>query len=88
MASTDDAPQIVLCFDGTGNTLRADGTESNILKIFRMLERTDDKHRMCGRTVCSAGNPMLTSWIYRLLLSTYSHSQFLHEVQYIGLTKE
>jgi uncharacterized protein (DUF2235 family) len=33
--------QIVLCFDGTGNTFRADGTETNILKICRMLPRTD-----------------------------------------------
>ncbi|GFF25841.1 uncharacterized protein YEL023C [Aspergillus udagawae] len=35
--------QIVLCFDGTGNTFRADGTETNILKICRMLERTDEQ---------------------------------------------
>ncbi|KAE8375293.1 hypothetical protein BDV26DRAFT_268241 [Aspergillus bertholletiae] len=33
---------IVICFDGTSNTFHADGTESNILKIFRMLERGDD----------------------------------------------
>ncbi|PYI00529.1 sporulation associated protein [Aspergillus sclerotiicarbonarius CBS 121057] len=31
--------ELVLCFDGTGNTFRADGGESNILKIFRMLDR-------------------------------------------------
>lgn len=31
--------ELVLCFDGTGNTFRADGAESNILKIFRMLDR-------------------------------------------------
>lgn len=36
-------PQIVLCFDGTGNTFRADGTETNILKICRMLERGDEQ---------------------------------------------
>ncbi|CAI7607116.1 unnamed protein product [Penicillium manginii] len=35
--------QIVLCFDGTGNTFRADGTETNILKICRMLQRTDEQ---------------------------------------------
>lgn len=35
--------QIVLCFDGTGNTFRADGTETNILKICRMLKRTDEQ---------------------------------------------
>jgi uncharacterized protein (DUF2235 family) len=42
----DDPPrELVLCFDGTGNTFRADGGESNILKIFRMLDRT--KHNRC-----------------------------------------
>jgi uncharacterized protein (DUF2235 family) len=35
--------QIVLCFDGTGNTFRADGTETNILKICRMLEKSDEQ---------------------------------------------
>ncbi|KAJ5109678.1 hypothetical protein N7532_002323 [Penicillium argentinense] len=35
--------QLVLCFDGTGNTFRADGTETNILKICRMLQRTDEQ---------------------------------------------
>ncbi|KAF9891623.1 hypothetical protein FE257_003634 [Aspergillus nanangensis] len=38
--------ELVLCFDGTGNTFRADGGESNILKIFRMLDRTRD-NRFC-----------------------------------------
>lgn len=44
----DDAPtrELVLCFDGTGNTFRADGGESNILKIFRMLDRTKE-NRYC-----------------------------------------
>ncbi|THC94120.1 hypothetical protein EYZ11_006409 [Aspergillus tanneri] len=31
--------ELVLCFDGTGNTFRADGAESNVLKIFSMLDR-------------------------------------------------
>ncbi|KAK9851281.1 hypothetical protein MYU51_011041 [Penicillium brevicompactum] len=35
--------QIVLCFDGTGNSFTTDGTETNILKICRMLERTDEQ---------------------------------------------
>lgn len=35
--------ELVLCFDGTGNTFKADGTESNILKIFRMLDRTKEE---------------------------------------------
>lgn len=34
--------QIVLCFDGTGNTF-TNGTETNVLKICRMLERTDEQ---------------------------------------------
>ena len=34
--------ELVLCFDGTGNTFKADGTDSNILKIFRMLDRTKE----------------------------------------------
>ncbi|KAH2037019.1 hypothetical protein KXW85_001709, partial [Aspergillus fumigatus] len=43
----DDPPrELVLCFDGTGNTFRADGGESNILKIFRMLDRTK-ANRFC-----------------------------------------
>jgi uncharacterized protein (DUF2235 family) len=34
------APQkLVLCFDGTGNKFRGDDSDSNILKIFRCLDR-------------------------------------------------
>ncbi|KAL4864551.1 hypothetical protein BDV12DRAFT_188808 [Aspergillus spectabilis] len=29
----------VLCFDGTGNKFRGDSSDSNVLKIFRMLDR-------------------------------------------------
>lgn len=39
---TEPTRELVLCFDGTGNTFRADGSETNILKIFRMLDRTKD----------------------------------------------
>ncbi|PYH91834.1 sporulation associated protein [Aspergillus ellipticus CBS 707.79] len=38
--------ELVLCFDGTGNTYRVDGEESNILKIFRMLDRRKE-NRFC-----------------------------------------
>jgi hypothetical protein len=31
--------RIVLCFDGTGNKFHGDDSDSNILKIFRMLDR-------------------------------------------------
>lgn len=34
--------QIVLCFDGTGNTFRVDGADTNILKIYRLLEKSDN----------------------------------------------
>lgn len=46
--------QIVLCFDGTGNTFRADGADTNILKIYRMLEKSDNTRE------CSDG---LIIWI-------------------------
>jgi hypothetical protein len=32
--------KLVLCFDGTGNKFRGDDSDSNILKIFRCLDRT------------------------------------------------
>lgn len=31
--------KLVLCFDGTGNRFRGDDSDSNILKIFRCLDR-------------------------------------------------
>ncbi|RDA86963.1 hypothetical protein CP532_6704, partial [Ophiocordyceps camponoti-leonardi (nom. inval.)] len=34
------ARKLVLCFDGTGNKFHGDESDSNILKIFRMLDRT------------------------------------------------
>lgn len=37
--------QIVLCFDGTGNTFRTDGTDTNVLKICRMLEKSDEQRK-------------------------------------------
>ncbi|KAL8424190.1 hypothetical protein RB596_004144 [Gaeumannomyces avenae] len=40
-ASHERQPRkLVLCFDGTGNKFRGDDSDSNILKIFRMLDRT------------------------------------------------
>lgn len=32
--------KLVLCFDGTGNKFHGDDSDSNILKIFRCLDRT------------------------------------------------
>ncbi len=40
------ARKLVLCFDGTGNKFRGDDSDSNILKIFRMLDRTADDQCM------------------------------------------
>lgn len=34
----------VLCFDGTGNKFTGTASDSNILKIFRMLDRNDPNH--------------------------------------------
>ncbi|KAJ0108758.1 hypothetical protein J7T55_011249 [Diaporthe amygdali] len=34
--------KLVLCFDGTGNKFHGNESDSNILKIFRMLDRTAD----------------------------------------------
>lgn len=33
--------KFVLCFDGTGNKFQGDDSDSNILKIYRMLDRND-----------------------------------------------
>jgi uncharacterized protein (DUF2235 family) len=34
--------KFVLCFDGTGNKFSSTDSDSNILKIYRMLDRNDD----------------------------------------------
>ena len=34
--------KLILCFDGTGNKFHGDESDSNILKIFRMLDRESD----------------------------------------------
>jgi uncharacterized protein (DUF2235 family) len=40
IADPDRKPRkLVLCFDGTGNKFHGDDSDSNILKIFRMLDR-------------------------------------------------
>ena len=63
----DKQRQIVLCFDGTGNTFQADGSDTNILKICRMLERTDDQCK--NFSFLHLGIPMLTT--RSMLLPTY-----------------
>ncbi|KAM3530275.1 hypothetical protein NHJ13051_001494 [Beauveria bassiana] len=39
-ASKPAQRKLVLCFDGTGNKFHGDDSDSNILKIFRMLDRS------------------------------------------------
>lgn len=41
-AASRGVRKLVLCFDGTGNKFHGDDSDSNILKIFRMLDRTAD----------------------------------------------
>ena len=41
------ARKLVLCFDGTGNKFRGDDSDSNILKIFRMLDRNANDQCRC-----------------------------------------
>ena len=45
MASTTADPpkrdSFVLCFDGTGNSFTGTEQDSNVLKIFRLLDRSD-----------------------------------------------
>lgn len=43
MASSEPVPRkrFVLCFDGTGNTFTGDETDSNVLRIYRLLDRSE-----------------------------------------------
>ena len=42
--------KLILCFDGTGNKFHGNESDSNILKIFRMLDRTaSDQHHYYQR---------------------------------------
>ncbi|CAI7678693.1 unnamed protein product [Penicillium pancosmium] len=40
IAPSPNPKQFVLCFDGTGNKFAGDDSDSNVLKIFRMLDRS------------------------------------------------
>ncbi|KAL4894280.1 hypothetical protein BDV59DRAFT_192618 [Aspergillus ambiguus] len=40
-AASADIREFVLCFDGTGYKFRGDEADSNVLKIYRMLDRND-----------------------------------------------
>ncbi|KAH8899928.1 hypothetical protein GQ53DRAFT_869172 [Thozetella sp. PMI_491] len=45
--------KLVLCFDGTGNKFKGDDSDSNILKIFRMLDRTSNNQSGIGTYIVS-----------------------------------
>ncbi len=53
VARTRGTRKLVLCFDGTGNKFHGDDSDSNILKVFRMLDRTaDDQYHYYQRESC------------------------------------
>lgn len=56
MAGASQSPpvQIVLCFDGTGNTFEVNGTDTNILKICGMLPRSDNQCELGYFNIVSA----------------------------------
>lgn len=48
--------KLVLCFDGTGNKFHGDDSDSNILKVFRMLDReADDQYHYYQRELFQTG---------------------------------
>ncbi|EAW14274.1 T6SS phospholipase effector Tle1-like catalytic domain-containing protein [Aspergillus clavatus NRRL 1] len=78
-SDSDPPRELVLCFDGTGNTFRADGGESNILKIFRMLDRTKQNRSGIGTDITPGtvanlairpSNSMWTQKAFDLALAT------------------
>lgn len=40
-SSTSDHRRLVLCFDGTGNKFQGNESDTNIVKLFQMLDRRD-----------------------------------------------
>ncbi|GKZ19767.1 hypothetical protein AbraIFM66951_010816 [Aspergillus brasiliensis] len=42
-SAVGDSSEFVLCFDGTGYKFRGDEADSNVLKIYRMLNRNDPR---------------------------------------------
>ncbi len=61
-ASKRQPRKLVLCFDGTGNKFKGDDSDSNILKIFRMLDRnsSDQCKSETPATVAYANSTSLT----------------------------
>ncbi|KAH0543286.1 hypothetical protein FGG08_002349 [Glutinoglossum americanum] len=46
--------KLILCFDGTGNKFKGNSGDSNILKIFRMLDRTNGDQSGIGTYITSS----------------------------------
>lgn len=42
--SSTESRKLVLCFDGTGNSFSGSGSDTNVVKLLRMLDR-NDKHQ-------------------------------------------
>ena len=62
--------KLILCFDGTGNKFHGDDSDSNILKIFRMLDRTaDDQYHYYQRKTFPR---IVKDGIHRFALLTYT----------------
>ncbi|CAK7275586.1 hypothetical protein SEPCBS57363_006778 [Sporothrix epigloea] len=92
MPCTERRPRkLVLCFDGTGNKFRGDDSDSNILKIFRMLDRTaDDQYHYyqpgIGTYVVSGGlsntstKARIRSWYMKAKDSAFGSSFDQHVV--------
>lgn len=52
--------KLVLCFDGTGNKFHGDESDSNILKIFRMLDRSVEGQYHYYQRKSAMSRPVLT----------------------------
>lgn len=77
-AASKKTRKLILCFDGTGNKFRGDDSDSNILKIFRMLDRTANDQ--CKRN-CSESNEEFLPAIRSLLPAWYRHLRDLGKPQ-------
>lgn len=53
--------KLILCFDGTGNKFHGDDSDSNILKIFRMLDSSASDQCKCSAGPNRVGQHLLTS---------------------------
>lgn len=52
--------KLILCFDGTGNKFHGDDSDSNILKIFRLLDSSSSEQCKCALAKRERRFPVLT----------------------------